>query len=211
VKYLSRITVDFQTAAQRKLRDSYAWHKVLWQAFPETESRNFLYRLEPRDSGFLLYLLSENEPVVPSWGRWESKLIGASFLEYSTYRFQLCANPTRRYINDGRGKRFEKGKRFVVADPKELKNWMLRKAGQGGFTVDEATLQIGPPINQPFYKNGKRGNHKRVEFQGVLSVADREPFKKTFHSGIGSAKAFGFGLLVLQPISYPESTKERLK
>ena len=196
MKYLSRISVDHQTAAQRRLQDSYAWHKALWKAFPEIEQRSFLYRIEPRDAGFLLYLLSEQGPDAPEWGRWETKRIGDSFLEHAAYRFKLCANPTVKRTRDGR----KNGTRTAIYGSDELADWLGRKAECGGFCVDSSTLQIGPPINQPFYKKGRRGNHKRVEFQGVLSVADREQFKQTFKTGIGSAKAFGFGLLVLQPI-----------
>ena len=193
---LTRIRVDHQAAAQRHLNDSYAWHKALWNAFPETESRNFLYRVEPHDSGFLVYLLSESEPEKQSWGCWESKAVGEAFLSHSSYRFQLCANPTVKRKREGR----KNGTRTAIYDPQELEAWLLRKAGQGGFAVEKSTLQISPPINQPFYKKGTRGNHKRVEFQGVLGVTNPETFKATFKNGIGSAKAFGFGLLVLQPI-----------
>lgn len=193
---LTRIRVDSQTAAQRHLNDSYAWHKALWDAFPNTSNRNFLYRVEPRDAGFLVYLLSENEPVHPEWGAWESKPVGDAFLDHSSYRFQLGANPTIKRKRDGR----KNGTRTAIYDPQQLKEWLFRKAEQGGFAVEESTLQISPPLNQPFYKKGTRGNHKRVEFQGVLGVTNPETFKATFKKGIGSAKAFGFGLLVLQPI-----------
>jgi len=199
MNYLTRITADHRTAAQQRLKDSYAWHQALWQAFPETEKRNFLYRVEPSENGFLVYLLSENEPEHLVWGRWESKPVNEGFLDRTHYRFQLCANPTRRYVKDEQGNRFEKSKRFVVADPTELKKWLLHKAEQSGFVVEETSLQISPPVNQPFYKDGRKGNHRRVEFRGLLKVTDREKFRETFKKGIGSAKAFGFGLLVLQP------------
>lgn len=201
MKFLSRIAVDRQTAAQRRFMDSYAWHQALWKAFPGATERPFLFRLEEQPAGFLIFLLSQTEPDAPDWGRWESKEIAPAFLEHAAYRFQLRANPTRRYVNDRNGNRFEKSKRFVVADPAQLAEWMRAKAGKGGFSLDGNHLRISPPINQPFRKNGKRGNHKCVDFEGVLSVTDREQFKQTFNNGIGTAKAFGFGLLVLQPIN----------
>jgi CRISPR system Cascade subunit CasE len=52
-----------------------------------------------------------------------------------------------------------------------------------------------------FDKNGQRGLHSAVEFQGVLTVNDPTGFHETFTRGVGSAKAFGFGLLVIAPIS----------
>ncbi len=193
---LTRIQVDFKIAAKYRLSDSYAWHQALWKAFPEMNSRTFLYRVEPRAEGFLVYLLSEIEPEKQAWGTWESKTVGEAFLGYSHYHFQLCANPTVKRKRDGR----KNGTRTAIYDLNELKSWLRRKAEQGGFVIDEDTLQISPPINQPFYKKGKRGNHKRVEFQGTLCVTQPKTFKETFNHGIGSAKAFGFGLLVLQPI-----------
>ena len=193
---LSRIRIDHQATAQRHLNDSYAWHKALWKAFPETERRNFLFRVEPHSSGFLVYLLSENKPENQSWGYWESKAVDDTFLSHSHYRFQLCANPTVKRRIEGR----KNGTRTAICDSEELKSWLMRKAEQGGFAVEKETLRISPAINQPFRKSGKNGNHKRVEFQGILRVTDSEPFQETFKNGIGSAKAFGFGLLVLQPI-----------
>jgi CRISPR system Cascade subunit CasE len=40
-----------------------------------------------------------------------------------------------------------------------------------------------------------------VEFEGVLTVTNPADFHRTFTLGIGSAKAFGFGLLVIAPVS----------
>ena len=37
--------------------------------------------------------------------------------------------------------------------------------------------------------------------EGVLRVTDLEKFRNALLHGIGSAKAFGFGLLVIAPIS----------
>lgn len=194
---LTRIRVDHQTAAQCQLVDSYSWHKALWKAFPETESRDFLFRVEIQPASFMVYLLSEKEPIKLDWGIWESKAVGETFLDHSSYRFQLCANPTVKRKIAGR----KNGTRTAICDSDELKAWLFRKAEQSGFVVDDDSLRISPPINQPFRKNGKAGNHKRVEFQGVLSVTQPETFKETFKNGIGSAKAFGFGLLVLQPVN----------
>jgi hypothetical protein len=39
-----------------------------------------------------------------------------------------------------------------------------------------------------------------VEFQGELTVTNPDQLRVTVATGIGSAKAFGFGLLVLAPL-----------
>ena len=61
-------------------------------------------------------------------------------------------------------------------------------------------LDIGAPMDETFVKDGRRVKHVAVEFAGVLRVVDRERFAAAFYSGIGSAKGFGYGLLMLQPI-----------
>ena len=45
-----------------------------------------------------------------------------------------------------------------------------------------------------------RGLHSTVDYQGVLTVTDPIRFHEAFTRGIGSAKAFGFGLLVIAPL-----------
>jgi CRISPR system Cascade subunit CasE len=40
-----------------------------------------------------------------------------------------------------------------------------------------------------------------VEFRGTLCVTDPATFHQTFQTGLGSAKAFGFGLLVIAPLN----------
>jgi len=60
------------------------------------------------------------------------------------------------------------------------------------------TIPNGP---ERFQKNGAPGTLTSVEFAGVLTVTDPVKFHETFTHGVGSAKAFGFGLLVIAPAS----------
>jgi CRISPR system Cascade subunit CasE len=48
-------------------------------------------------------------------------------------------------------------------------------------------------------KNNKtfKIKHLAVKYEGLLQIIDPDKFTKTFIKGIGSAKAFGFGLLSL--------------
>jgi CRISPR system Cascade subunit CasE len=62
-------------------------------------------------------------------------------------------------------------------------------------------------IAQPGYiyvnKTGKVGMGQRlrsVRYEGVLEVTNPNGFQKVLTSGIGPAKAFGFGLLSIAPI-----------
>ena len=55
-------------------------------------------------------------------------------------------------------------------------------------------------VEHYFSKKGQSGYHGGVQFRGALEVTDQEKFIETYQSGIGSAKGFGFGLLLLAPI-----------
>lgn len=191
---LSRILVHKQEAAQADLRDSYAWHQALWKAFPgkDGQTRDFLFRIDAEHPDFRVLLLSREEPVAPTWGRWQTKPVANTFLEHETYRFQLKANPTMRRSADKR--------RLGIYAEDRLREWMARKAEQNGFAVAAETLLVGAPIEEAFVREKRRGKHLAVDFRGVLRVADRAAFKQAFHAGIGSAKSFGFGLLMLEPI-----------
>jgi CRISPR system Cascade subunit CasE len=207
--WLSQVVLEAAEASRKQLNDSYHWHKASWEAFPgrPDSDRNFLTRVDPSPEGFRLLLLSQVEPVRPDWcpePSWQSKAVAETFLKHERYRFDLHANPTKkiRVGHDGEGTRKKNGKRVPVTSEDELRSWLSRKAEAGGFRVIESSeTEISKPFRQPFRKNGVMGHHAGVAFKGILKVAELSSFQETFCNGIGSAKAFGFGMLVLEPLA----------
>lgn len=199
--YLTRIFVNDMTAAGKRLVDNYRWHKALWEAFAASgnNDRPFLSRIDRMQNRYLVYLLSETLPEHPEWGEWDTKKISGNFLDNHSYRFQLRANPTvKRVIRDENGERKKNGQRTAIYHTDELNQWIQNKSVKHGFVVKN--LDIDPPIRHPFRKKGKSGVHVGVDFRGILSVKDKQLFENAFENGIGPAKAFGFGMLVLQPV-----------
>jgi CRISPR system Cascade subunit CasE len=76
----------------------------------------------------------------------------------------------------------------------------MRKTGQCGFSTDEAALRTFSQGRDYFERQGIRGLHSAVEHRGVPQGTDPAKFRESFSNGIGSAKAFGFGLLVIAPL-----------
>jgi CRISPR system Cascade subunit CasE len=187
-------------------RDSYAWHKRIWETFPDQPeaSRHFLTRLDDTGQAFRLLILSQQEPIKPDWcptDEWKSKTIAASFYEHDHYKFSLLANPTRKIVVRGAdGQRKKNGQRIAIVTREDLIGWIQRKGEQHGFTIDIASLKTIPRPRQAFTKKGSTGTHSATEFIGTLTVTQHEPFLSAVQQGIGSAKAFGFGLLCLAPI-----------
>lgn len=207
MSWLVRINVAGETAVQGGVPDSYGWHQRLWQCFPNVpeRKRDFLTRIDTLEGAFRLWLLSPHRPVRPGWCPPESfavKEIADSFLSHRYYAFDLRANPVKCLVQrNEQGERVGRGKRVPLIDPHDLRDWIDRKARQGGFRIlDDHPLEIGPMVKNHFRRNREAACHGGVEFRGQLEVIDREQFKTTYYSGIGSAKAFGFGLLLLAPV-----------
>lgn len=209
MSYLTQILVPYETAVRNlKIRDSYDWHQRTWEAFKgrDGEPRDFLSRVDEVDDAYRLLLVSPIQPEKPDWcptDCFKTRLIPEDFFAAKSFRFSLLANPTRKLVvRNETGERKKNGRRIALTRREDMLDWLRRKAGAGGFDVGEAeNLRIIPKPRSYFQKAGTGGVHFAVEFQGSLTVNAPEVFRQTFITGIGSAKAFGFGLLALAPLS----------
>ena len=213
--WLTRAIITPQTLFARGIKDSYTWHQLVWQAFPGRDGlpRDFLTRLDDKTEGTQLLVVSPTEPVRPNWlsetDSWESKPIPPAYFQARRYRIQLRANPTHKPVKDQQGNYIadaKKRKRRAITGEGELAAWLKRKGESGGFRlVDSVPLETWSEV-QRFEKRPSNGSHHRgvhgvVDFSGVIEITDPVLFLNvTFAKGIGSAKAFGLGLLVLAPI-----------
>ena len=118
------------------------------------------------------------------------------------FRFRLVANPTVKRKVDGR----KNGRRDACVTEEQQLAWLSRKGESGGFRltmietddgrqVPNVTVTPTGRMTSSRRKDNRRITHHGVRFEGVLEVTDANQFARTLESGIGSAKAFGFGLL----------------
>lgn len=205
--YLTQIIFDSSLVSRLRIRDRYDWHQRAWDCFPgrPRDKRDFLTRIEDKRDHLRLLILSPSPPTRPEWcppEAWQgTKEISDSYLSHRRYRFQLCANPTKKvkaFNPDGSER--PNGRREPLRNRDDLVAWIRRKGEAGGFTVDPKTLQTLRLGKEPFEAKGRRGLHNAVEFRGVLTVTDSAKFRETFRHGVGSAKGFGFGMLVIVPV-----------
>ena len=228
MNWLARLEIDAEIARAEGILDNYAWHKRLWEGcFPDAPNakRDFLTRIDQMEGAFRLWVLAKRKPVRPVWcppDDFALKEIAPSFLSRRFYAFDLRANPVKTIVQRGPngetlmrldGKR-KGGKRVPLVNREELRAWLIRKGEvrcrdqetgldvPGGFrVVEEKPLEICPMVESHFRKKGQAGYHGGVQFRGILEVTDPVKFVETYQSGIGSAKGFGFGLLLLAPVN----------
>ena len=192
VAYLSRIVMPYERALKNGLRTSYDWHRWIWMSFPNDpdRKRDFLFRVDVQEREARILLLSLEAPAAIGDCIWETKSIGDEFLSQGAYRFQVRVNPTFRRASDHR--------RIALYKDNDIREWLKRKMSAIGAELVSA--EVDQPRDELFVKDGKRGKHVSVDIRGVISMHDQSLFRQGFLAGIGSAKGFGYGLLMLQPI-----------
>ncbi|PJF22968.1 MAG: type I-E CRISPR-associated protein Cas6/Cse3/CasE [Phototrophicales bacterium] len=201
--YLSQLVLNPRSREARfDLSDRYELHRTLMTAFPAQLSADerVLYRVEDRYRAPGVSVLVQSLEI-PTWEQSERLNQRQYMLEApqvrhvqpvvqqgQVCRFRLQANPTVK----------RDGKRHAIYQEDALFTWLVRKGQQHGFTFDQLDVRAA--------KLGKRFGKKRsqtwhvVQFDGVLKIIDAAAFNEALINGIGSGKAFGFGLL---SIPYP--------
>lgn len=133
--------------------------------------------------------------------------------------FYLRANPTKRIKAVKAGEGGERipsanGQRVPIRREDRCLSWLERKALAGGFELislrgveNVCNLQTLPQRQICGIKSDKAGGKQRltfeaVDFAGLLRICNADTFQATLRNGIGSGKAYGFGLLSVAPAGY---------
>jgi len=204
--HLTQIHVTYEQAARLlRIRDTYDWHQRIWQAFGgrDGEARDFLVRIDQKEDAHRVLILSSTPPTRPDWcpgDCFATKPIPDTFFAHPSFAFSLLANPTKKVRSNAAGERTKNGRRVPLTKREDLLVWLERKAAASGFSIDPEAVQTIPRGREFFHKTGANGVHSAVEFRGQLQVTDAASLRAAVASGLGSAKAFGFGLLVLAPL-----------
>lgn len=225
--YFSRISLsphaDVQQVARQVCQDAYREHQFLWRLFEEDPNaeRDFLFRRDTTATRPRFFLLSQRQPrQMDSLWLAESKPFEPSLRNGQQLVFSLRANAvvTRR-DEEGRQVRHD-----VVMDMKRRLGfkdmppsgrpalpalihqagleWLQRRAERNGFSVSSDAVRIeGYQQHQVSKKGGKQPiRYSTLDFTGLLTIDDASVFRKTLLTGVGPAKAFGCGLLLVRRI-----------
>lgn len=185
---------------------------LLVQSFRTPDWRNL-----PAD--YLLLTAEENpacKPIHETYSRLEAG---------QPLTFRVRANPTRRVSSKNEKEVSWQGKRVEIRDEEQQLAWLQRKGREAGFTLaavrmNHAVPNVSPtPQGKLFGSRRHRqetltdptpevsGRERRMSFgsvlfEGELIVTDAEAFREVLVKGIGSGKAYGFGLLsIARPVS----------
>lgn len=201
--FLSHLLINLRhRGARRDLSDRYELHRRLLRAFPRAmpADERVLYRVEQTQGQPFVRVLVQSQQR-PDWAGaerlsdpWylcklpEVREVEPRVSEGLRLPFRLQANPTVKRA----------GKRHAIYAEDELTRWLQRKGDMHGFLVEPANLRSVKLGRQ--HGKGRKQTWHLVQFDGLLQVTDPDLFVAGLCNGIGSAKAFGCGLL---SVPYP--------
>lgn len=164
------------------ISDRYQTHKYLKRFFPDEE--RLLFSVSESD---LVHVKSEifSRRFIDSHQEIDFDEILFEDLRVNTpMSFNLTCNPTVK----------KNGKRYGLGTQESVE-WLNRKTSDYGFEL------VGSQVEYSRMVHFRKPNHHikllSVQFQGVLIIKNKIDFWVGMRKGIGSAKGFGFGLLLV--------------
>lgn len=206
--FLSRIEIPWVLS-----RNPYEFHRQLWRLFPnapkearcnnEETRQGYLFRIEENKTGRPARLLVQSKRSPES----TSGLILIGTREVhplpvagQQLAFILTANPIRTIVDTQRASKLGKisGKcRVPLIHEEEQREWLYRKIGSAAEIL-ASNVQPHPPMY--FRKGNRPGKLTLVTFEGMLRVNDPPCLTKLLENGVGPAKGFGCGLLLVRRV-----------
>jgi CRISPR system Cascade subunit CasE len=217
--YLSRLTFAPCAVADREalraFESPYLLHQALWQVFSDSPDRrrDFLYRLDLDAGRPRVYALSPRKPV-GAGHRWQidTKPFAPRVEPGDLLDFTLRANPVvtrngkrhdvvmdaKRALAAGGIPRDERPTQAELAQ-EHAGAWLERRVAKHGFSLVTGTLRAEGHQVHRFQKPSGRPVHVATcDFQGVLRVDHPDRLLESITGGIGPAKGFGCGLLLVK-------------
>lgn len=209
--FLSRVEMDWVS-----VRNPYEIHRKLWRMFPgqERETRctqdenrlGFLFRLESYTTGTPVRVLVQSGIApISSEG---VHLIGTRHIHpepitHQRLAFILTANPVKRVYHDAAidsTSRIHTRNtcRVPLIREDDQQQWLIRKLA-GSATLEYANIMPSNPLF--FRKKGMAGKVVPYTFEGVLRVENPSSLMHLLVNGVGPAKGFGCGLMMVRRLA----------
>lgn len=205
---------------------AYGAHQLLWEAFPGHQGpRPFLFRQEMEENADqgkppqglpLFFVLSDREPAgVPGLLAVQSKPFAPELRKGERLAFRLRANPTvarrvegakhspRSDVLMAAKKPFPPGQRTsdecIDAMDRAARDWLKTRAEGLGFSL-LVEPEVGAYRQHALHKPGRRDaiQFSSVDYEGLLEVTDSGLLVEVLARGVGRAKAFGCGLMLIR-------------
>lgn len=226
--YMSRIQLKRDTPGVKELvrllsGDGYQAHRLIWNLYADSNERkrDFLYRQEGDGIWPFFYAVSERFPIDET-GMWQidSKTYLPKLSEGQRLSFVLRVNPVRAkrdeqnklhrhdIVMDAKTKKKQTGKELSGKTPladivqEECTKWLEARSERYGFSIDHSHIRADGYRQHVVYKRKSTSpiRFSTLDISGVLTVIEPELFVKVLYKGIGPAKGFGCGMMMVKKL-----------
>lgn len=197
--------------AQQSQQDLQPQQQSPQQQSPQQETRSFIYRHDDVQSLPCFYAVSHTAPCDVD-GIWKiaTKPYAPKIQSQQQFSFILRVNPrvakfdiqkNKRYDCDVIMDAYKKSGLGSEAKPALIqqtgREWLEQRAKKHGFIVKNVVVEAYQQ-HCLYKKNHNNIRFSTVDYRGCLQVVDAELFLRVLFQGIGAAKGFGCGLLMIK-------------
>lgn len=211
--------VDPERLAAFLGKDGYGLHQLIWALFPKQPSakRDFIYRQDDQQGWPCFYVVSARCPEnMPGLFSVHTKEYNPQLRKGDRLGFSLRVNPvvTKKTENGRRmrhdvvmdAKRCLKASGADISMPEVIRDaglaWLTSRSERCGLSFDSFLVRVEGYVQHQMIKfNGSKPiRFSSLDFDGILTVKDANTFTRMLFTGIGPAKAFGCGLMLVRRI-----------
>lgn len=191
---------ECRTAYKSVNENRQVLHRNICMAYGNVERKDgkLLFNVTCREDRFELTVMSAERPTgtIPGFKKIQTANIDeyiSAFRDGDAYSFAIKTTPFYSL----------KGKKHYISDPTGRLMWLDRQGRKYGFRID--SVRETETESVVFSKKNNEGDITckgaidGYVYRGRLSITDEKEFKKAYINGIGQAKAWGFGMLMLGP------------
>lgn len=188
-------------------------HHLMWSLFADerVRKRDFLWR-EMSDGVFFVLSARLPEDRHGLFDIAPPKTFAPQLSKGDCLGFSLHANPVVRKGKGGRSKKHDvvmealqgierkaRAARRAAAVQSSGLAWLRRQGDRAGFAVEQSQVRIDAyEQHRVARKGGQRMSFSTLDYEGLLTVVDPDAFVKAIARGLGSARAYGCGLLLIR-------------
>jgi CRISPR system Cascade subunit CasE len=215
--FFSRISIQEAAASSGRFwsafRSPYTLHQAIWSLFGDRtdRERDFLYHLKETSGPPVVYALSAREPSnTDELWRVQAIDFAPKLHEGMRLGFLLRANPVRTREGKRHDVIMEEKHRLKAVPrsgwPLEAEivqeagaTWLAARSEKAGFRIH--AVRADAYRQHDFSKQGdsRRVRFSTVDFTGLLEILDPTCFfREALSRGIGHAKGFGCGMILIR-------------